>query len=102
MSSMPVPSLFALVFLSWHNIPNILMIFLCSALPNAALKYSYIICTEFSLDIWCDLLKAQRKKEIGLVNSSFSSVYQPTPAIIPASLIVRACLFFFPSSYFSN
>lgn len=93
-------SLFVLVFLSWHSISYILMIFLCSALSNAALKYSYIIHTEFSLYAWYSFLKAQKaKKEIGLVNSSFSSVYLPTPAIMPASLIARTCLFFFPSSF---
>lgn len=65
--------LFTLVFLSWHNISNILVVFLCSALSNAALKYSHIICTEFSLSTWYGLLKTQKeKKGIGLVNSSFS------------------------------
>lgn len=76
------------------------MIFLCSALSNAALKYSYIIRIEFSLSTWYGLLKAQKeKKEIGLVNSSFRLICQPTPAITPASLIARTCLFFFPSSF---
>lgn len=79
------------------------MIFLCSALSNAALKYSDIIRTELSLSTWYGLLKAQKeKKEIELVNNSFSLVCQPTPAIMPASLIARTCLFFFPSSFFQT
>lgn len=48
--------------------------------------------------VWI-IKSSEREKKIGLVNSNFSSVYQPTPAIMPASLVARTCLFFSPGSF---
>lgn len=105
MSSISVPSLFVIllsnifILAQYPQYPNDFSLqCLVKCCTKIQLYYKYRVLFRYLV---C-FIKSSENKEMGLVNSSFSLVYQPTPAIIPASLIVRTCLFFFPSSYFSN